>query len=550
MRTPRRRRAPMGALLVAATVTALVAGAAPANAAAPDAGVYDADPVERIAGADRVATSVAASREGWQEAPTVVVASAADFPDALAAAPLAAGSQAPLLLTWPDALPGRLTEELRRLAPSTVVVVGGEAAVDAATARAAGDAADAAVVRHGGSDRWASAAAAATAADTSGGEVLLASGAEFADALAAGGLSGGDHPSPVLLTAPNELPAATRAALRELEPDRITIVGGEAAVGGTVAGQAWDYADEVVRLGGATRFETSLAVLAEARRRAPGTLEVLVASGTRFPDALAAGALAGRLDGQVALAAPARIGDGLDRWLRETSDVSAARLLGGPAALSAHVRSELAAAGTGAPRPWRTHTSPAGFRGVAGPLPPAAREAMTGTSWEPGCPVGLDELAWVELAHHTFTGEVADGVLVARRDVAGDVLTAFAAAHAARLPIERMRPIADYDGDDAASMEANNTSAFNCRTITGGDAWSAHAGGTAVDVNPVQNPYRRGEQVLPAAGEAYLDRDHARPGMLARPGPLVDAFDALGWEWGGDWRSLSDWMHFEAPASG
>jgi hypothetical protein len=73
----------------------------------------------------------------------------------------------------------------------------------------------------------------------------------------------------------------------------------------------------------------------------------------------------------------------------------------------------------------------------------------------------------------------------------------------------------------------------------------ALAFGTAVDLNPVQNPYHRDGETKPAAGETYLDRDDRRPGMIARPGPVTAAFDARRWEWGGDWQSLSDWMHFE-----
>jgi hypothetical protein len=58
-----------------------------------------------------------------------------------------------------------------------------------------------------------------------------------------------------------------------------------------------------------------------------------------------------------------------------------------------------------------------------------------------------------------------------------------------------------YDADDDRSMEANNTSAFNCRPITGGTAWSNHSYGRAIDVNPVQNPYiSRGGTVLPPNG--------------------------------------------------
>lgn len=549
------------ALALVGGSTFLIPAAAADSHGPTDPGTWSPDPITRLSGGDRIATAIEASRHAWDRADTAVLASAAAFPDALAAGALAADRDAPLLLTWPDRLPSGLADELDRLSPEKVVVVGGEAAVEPATARASAEAADAALRRIAGDDRWATAAAVAERREPSGGEVLLASGTDFADALAAGGLDGGDGPSPVLLTTRDALPGATERALADLAPARATIIGGKAAVSEAVAEQAADHADDVARLAGDTRFATSVAVLDEARARgrtdtgpdgddsagvlAEPELPVLVASGSGFADALAAGGLAGRLGGQVALAAPDRLPDALDAWLRAHDAAAADRLLGGRGALAAHVASELAAIADGAPRPWRTHTSPGGFRGVAGPLPEATREAMTGVSWEPGCPVALDDLALLEMPHATFDGGTADGVMVAHRAVTADLLGVFAAAHDAGFPLERMRLIADYDGDDDASMAHNNTSAFNCRAVTGGDSWSEHADGTAVDINPIQNPYHRDGEVKPPAGEAYLDRDDRRPGMIARPGPVIDAVDAHGWRWGGDWRSLSDWMHIE-----
>lgn len=547
----------MGARSVAAVLAALavagglLAGPAAAQQGATDPGTWTPASVTRLAGEDRIATAVAASRHGWDTAGTAVLASAAGFADALAAAALAAERDAPLLLTWPAALPSAAADELARLAPADVVVVGGEAAIEPATARAAASAADAALTRVAGDTRWATAAAVARRRGSSGGEVLLASGADFADALTAGGLDGGDGPSPVLLTPPSELPPATEQALAALEPARVTVIGGEAAVSPGVARAAADHAGDVARLAGPTRFDTSVAVLAEARARTDGDLPVLVADGTGFADALAAGGLAGHLGGQVALSAPGRVPAALDEWLRGHGDASPGVLLGGRAALAPHVRTQLAAIVDGAPRPWHTRTSPAGFTGVAGPLPAATRQAMTGATWEPGCPVGLDELALLEVDHATFgdgtggAGGIARGVLVAHRDVAAQLLAVFARLHDAGFPLQRMRLMADYGGDDDASMADNNTSAFNCRPVTGGSGWSQHAYGTAVDLNPVQNPYVDDGEVLPPAGEAYVDRGDRRPGMIGRPGHATAAFDARGWTWGGDWSSLKDWMHFQ-----
>jgi hypothetical protein len=82
--------------------------------------------------------------------------------------------------------------------------------------------------------------------------------------------------------------------------------------------------------------------------------------------------------------------------------------------------------------------------------------------------------------------------------------------------------------------------------VRGRKAWSQHAYGLAVDVNPFQNPYHRGDVVLPELATSYLDRGNVRPGMIRPDGPVVRAFASVGWKWGGDYRSLKDFMHFSA----
>ena len=115
-----------------------------------------------------------------------------------------------------------------------------------------------------------------------------------------------------------------------------------------------------------------------------------------------------------------------------------------------------------------------------------------------------------------------------------------------KFPIEKMRLVDEYEADDDRSMADNNTSAFNCRAITGGSSWSAHSYGTAIDLNPVQNPYLRNSTVLPPAGAAFRDRTDVRPGMAVEGSAPVRAFDALDWGWGGRWSSPKDYQHFSA----
>jgi hypothetical protein len=189
-------------------------------------------------------------------------------------------------------------------------------------------------------------------------------------------------------------------------------------------------------------------------------------------------------------------------------------------------------------------TSPA-FVGAQAEIGPALRARMTGTSWhpDPRCPP-FEALRLLTLSHFDLDGAVATGTLVVAAALADEVLEIFAALQALRFPIARMQPIDLFGGDDDASMAANNSSSFNFRNVAGTAVLSDHAFGRAIDLNPVFNPMIVDGVVYPPAGAAYLDRQALRPGMIVRPGPVVAAFEARGWEWGGDWTPMKDYHHF------
>ena len=186
------------------------------------------------------------------------------------------------------------------------------------------------------------------------------------------------------------------------------------------------------------------------------------------------------------------------------------------------------------------------FTSNARPLPPQMRGAMRGATWRPGCPVGLDHLVLLEVTHWDFRARPRRGHLVVARSAADDLATVFRRIYRARFQIERMRPVHTYEGGELASLNDNNTSAFDCRAVTGGSSWSEHSYGTAIDINPRQNPYVKGSVVLPANGRPWLDRTPARRGMITPSGPVATAFAAIGWGWGGDYRTLKDYQHFSA----
>lgn len=131
------------------------------------------------------------------------------------------------------------------------------------------------------------------------------------------------------------------------------------------------------------------------------------------------------------------------------------------------------------------------------PIPKDMRNAMTGVSWHKGCPVSLGELRLITATHRTPAGGSATGQLIVHRDVAATIDMVLKRLWQINYPIERMAPVDRYGGDDWQSIEANNTSAFNCRAATGSSNWSNHAYGKAIDINPIQNPVDRERQGLP-----------------------------------------------------
>jgi D-alanyl-D-alanine carboxypeptidase len=169
---------------------------------------------------------------------------------------------------------------------------------------------------------------------------------------------------------------------------------------------------------------------------------------------------------------------------------------------------------------------------------------ITGVSWhdDPRCP-RKDALAYLRLAHVTMDRGVATGELVVAAAIASRAVDLFRRLYALGFPIRQMRLVDEYGASDDASMAADNSSAFNFRVVAGTDVLSQHARGLAIDINPVENPWRKPDRIVPPAGAAFADRRAIRPGMIVRPGPVVAAFDELGWEWGGDWRHAFDDHH-------
>jgi putative cell wall-binding protein len=303
--------------------------------------------VARVSGSDRITTAVAVA-EASGAADTALLATARNYPDALAAAALARRVDAPLLLTEPGALPAPVADALPRLGVREVVILGGPGAVsDAVEARLRDEGYR--TRRAHGPSRYATAAAVARLAAPDGAaEVALALGEHvdpddaWPDAVAAASLAAVAEPVPVLLTRGEALPAETEHALRDLRARTVVVVGGEGSIGDAVTRRLDQLGYAVRRLSGPSRYDTAVTVAREALARGTGG-EIVLASGSEFPDALTAGAFAARRGAPLALVASDTLPAPVERLLRER-DRAGATVVGGTAAVSERVVDAVSAA--------------------------------------------------------------------------------------------------------------------------------------------------------------------------------------------------------------
>jgi hypothetical protein len=198
-----------------------------------------------------------------------------------------------------------------------------------------------------------------------------------------------------------------------------------------------------------------------------------------------------------------------------------------------------------APRRVAQRRTAARFRFIAAALSPSLRAQLRRTSWHTGCPVALDQLQYLRIAYWDFDHRPQLGEMVVNASAVRAVQGAFSRLFAARFPVRRMRLVDRYGGSDYASIQADNTSSFNCRDATGSSGWSEHAYGLAIDIDPIENPYVHANGTTShAASRPFLDRHDVRPGMAEPGGTLVRAFAAVGWGWGGRWPLPTDFQHF------
>ncbi len=188
------------------------------------------------------------------------------------------------------------------------------------------------------------------------------------------------------------------------------------------------------------------------------------------------------------------------------------------------------------------------FRAMA--LPDSIWNRMQGRSYHENPYIHREDLRYLELLHVDLQGDVRRGQMVCHRAIAADLIDIFRSLYEARYPIERMQLADDFEADDECQMQANNTSCFCYRVVRGATKLSAHARGLAVDLNPLYNPCVRRRKngavlIQPSTARAYVNRASSFPCKITTSDLAYRLFISHGFKWGGAWRSLKDYQHFE-----
>lgn len=182
------------------------------------------------------------------------------------------------------------------------------------------------------------------------------------------------------------------------------------------------------------------------------------------------------------------------------------------------------------------------------------KQRITGISYpadDSDIQIHYDDLRYIRLLHYDFEGDILEGELIVHATLADEVMEIFYQLFQAKYPLTSVILVDDFGqpADDTLSMEANNTSAFNYRFVTGTSTLSRHSFGAAIDINPMLNPYIVGDRIMPENGEPYADRSLDFPGKIDHDDLCYQLFTDRGWAWGGDWSGDKDYQHFSKKIS-
>ena len=327
--------------------------------------------VTRSSGGDRIGTAVAVSQRNWDRASTAIVATAFDFPDALAAAALSAHLDAPILLSERETLPDSVRQELERLGVTDVIILGGDNSISVGVEAAIGNLGKS-TRRIAGIDRYDTAAKVAREVGSQTAEITLAFGRNWPDAVAAGALAASDDRIPVLLTERAGIPTPTNEALAALGIRTVFIVGGTSVIASSIDDELRQRGFQVERLAGGDRYLTSAIVAERAFNRiSQKPAAAVFASGGNFPDALSAAGASARVGGVLLLVDPHDLNRSpvIGEFVRvRTSEIDRAQIIGGASAVGTTVDWQLRANLAGQVTP--TAVFPTGTWRVNGDIAP------------------------------------------------------------------------------------------------------------------------------------------------------------------------------------
>ena len=176
------------------------------------------------------------------------------------------------------------------------------------------------------------------------------------------------------------------------------------------------------------------------------------------------------------------------------------------------------------------------------------KKRITGVSYpanDKKAKIHYDDLRYIGLLYYDFEGNVKTGELIVHKKLADETMQIFYELYQAKYPFTSVRLVDDYGADDRLSTEANNASAFNYRSVAGSKKLSLHSYGMAIDINPKFNPYVKKGVVSPKNGAEYADRSKDFPGKIDRDDLCCKLFTKHGWKWGGSWKTVKDYQHFE-----
>jgi len=197
----------------------------------------------------------------------------------------------------------------------------------------------------------------------------------------------------------------------------------------------------------------------------------------------------------------------------------------------------------------------AGYHAEISPIDKKIEKRMrAGNSYRNGCPVSLKDLRYLRMTYRGFDGRDHTGEMIVHKSVAKNVTQVFRELYDSKYPIRKMVLVSRYGGSDWKSIEADNTSAFNCRKATGSGGWSKHSYGKAIDINPIENPYiRPNGHISHKASYRFKERKHTNPKSPADRAMIVPGdkarkiFSKYGWKWGAYFREARDLQHFYHP---